>query len=325
MVVNDIESEIQFGSVGAYMNRLAGIITAVAGFIFALLGILKLLPGWTGTGIVGLLVGVLVIGLSFINKPDTEGVERMPTGSTLLNIFISPTEVFRNLRFHPRWLVAMLVISILSGVYVQVFTTIVTPERIIGFTTEKTLEIGFIDESAKSQIRQAEKDQVEEAKKPVVRAGQFVTGIASGVLWPTFFALVYFLFVLVMGGRINWWQSFATAVYAAFPVTVIQNVLNLIIVHLKSPDEIHPIIGQRTLVQDNLGFLVTAAEHPVIYTLLSTIGILGFYWIWLTATGLKNAGERVSSGTAWTASIGTYAILVIFSLIMAALFPSFIS
>ena len=93
------------------MNRLAGIIFAAIGLIVAVLSILKVVPGLTPTGVVMIVVGGIIIGLSFINKPEDNGTERMSTPSTLINIFFSPSEVFRNLRRHPRWLVAVIIMN----------------------------------------------------------------------------------------------------------------------------------------------------------------------------------------------------------------------
>ena len=78
------------------MNRLAGIIVAVVGLLIAVFEHLKVYPAMTQPGVVMILFGGLIIGLSFIDKPDTEEYRKMSTGATLLNIFVSPTEVFQN-------------------------------------------------------------------------------------------------------------------------------------------------------------------------------------------------------------------------------------
>ena len=130
---------------------------------------------------------------------------------------------------------------------------------------------------------------------------------------------------MAMGGKINFWQAFSTAVYASFPVSVLRFILNTTILFIKDPTDIHPILGQQSLIQDNLNFLVLASEHPVIFTLLGSISLLGFYWLWMTATGLKNAGERVTGTIAWSATIGIFLLLIMLGVAMAALFPSFIS
>lgn len=309
------------------MNRLAGIIVAAAGLIIAVLGIAKILPGMTSTGVALILFGGLVIGLSFVDKVTDESVERMSTGSTLGNIFFSPSEVFRNLRSHPRWLVALLVMSVLGAVYTNLFINRLTPERVANFTVDKTLEMSMIadNEEARKQVEAGRAEAIQDLKSPLRRAGQAVSGFVGATFGYAFLAVIFFLIALAMGGKLGWWQAFSATIYAAFPVSVLKFVLNTVLLFVKEPDDIHPVLGQNTLIQDNLNFLVLAKEHPVIFTLLGSFSLLGFYWLWLNATGLKNAGERVTGATGWTASIVVYLLIVLLGVTMAALFPGFIS
>ena len=61
------------------MNRIAGIVVAAIGLVVAILSITQVVPGLTQPGIVLILFGGLIIGLSFIDKPLTDGAERMST------------------------------------------------------------------------------------------------------------------------------------------------------------------------------------------------------------------------------------------------------
>jgi hypothetical protein len=307
------------------MDRIAGVIVAAIGLIVAILSITGVMPGLTQPGIMFILLGGLIIGLSFIDKPERDGAERMSTPATLGNMFVSPTEVFRNLRRHPRWLVAVLIMSALSATYTTLFVERLGAERVANYTIDKTLEMPIMNDQAKQQVEATRASTIADAKNPVIRAGQAASGFAMSVFGFTFLALVFMLFAMAMGGSLYFWQAFSAAVYAYFPYSVIRFVLNTLVLHLKDPAEIHPIIGQQTLIQDNLNFLVLPADNPILYTLLGAFSILGFYWLWLNSTGLKNAGERVSGSTAWTASIGIYLLLVILGVIAAAIFPSFIS
>jgi hypothetical protein len=108
-------------------------------------------------------------------------------------------------------------------------------------------------------------------------------------------------------------------------VVAVQKLLGLVLLYVKSPEDIHPILGQETLVQDNLGVLVSPANHPVIFVLASSIGVLSFYGLWLKATGLKNAGTKVSKGTAWGVALMMWVLAVLLIAGFTALFPNFIS
>jgi hypothetical protein len=98
-------------------------------------------------------------------------------------------------------------------------------------------------------------------------------------------------------------------------------VLGLIILYLKSPDDLHPVLNRDTTLQDNLGILVTPAEHPVLFVLLSVIGITSFYALWLRAKGLHLGATRASSGVGWGVSISLLLIGLFLGLTFAVLMP----
>ncbi|MGH9948706.1 MAG: YIP1 family protein [Pyrinomonadaceae bacterium] len=307
------------------MNRLVGIVVAAIGLLVAVLSILKIVPGLTAPGVMMIVLGGIIIGLSFINAPETDAAERMSTPNTLINSFFSPTELFQNLRRHPRWLVAALIMAVLSATYSNLFMYRLTPERVANYAIDKTLEMSFLNDDARKQIESSRAATIEESKNPVARAGQAVSSFGWQVIGYSILAGIFLLFGLAMGGNINFWQAFSVAVYALFPVAVIRFILNTVVLFIKDPIDIHPITGQSSLIQDNLNFLVTPADNPVIYVFLGSLSILWFYWVWLNATGLKNAGERISGSTAWTASLVIYGALVLLGAVSAFLFPSFIS
>lgn len=307
------------------MNRLAGIVCAAIGLVIAILGAAKIVPGLTWPGVSLILLGGLVIGLSFISKPETDGAERMSTPETLLNIFISPSEVFQNLRRHPRWLVAVLLATLLSAVFSNLFIHRLTAERIVNYSVDKTLEMPMVANNADAvkSVNESRAQTIADTKNPVLKIAQLGSSFTGIVFLTAFLALVYFLFTLAMGGKIHYFQAFSVAAYAAFPIAVIKNVLGTVVLFLKDPSEIHPILGQNTMVQDNLGFLINPADSPALYILIASFSLLGFYWIFLNSTGLKNAGERVTSTTAWSASLMIYVVGVCLGLGMAIAFPTF--
>jgi hypothetical protein len=93
---------------------------------------------------------------------------------------------------------------------------------------------------------------------------------------------------------------------------------------LKSPDDIHPLIGQESLVYDNLGYLIAAKDHPILFVIATSIGVLAFYRLWLSAVGLREGGYKVSSSQAWGVTITLFAIFLLFGMAIAAIFPGFL-
>lgn len=305
------------------MLRYSSIVVFLIGVVFIILGATKIVPGITGTGVSLLLLGALLFGLSFVPKP--EGELAMSPIERLTKIFYAPTEVFQNLRLNPRWFIAILLMTIVSTLYYNAFLYRMTPERVVNYAVDKMMEMPMLNDEARAEIEKNRAKSIAETKDPVTIAGNTVGTFTGQVFMYAFLGVVLFLFALVMGGKMNYWQAFAASVYASFPVVIVTKLLSLVILFIKDPIDIHPIIGQGSLIQDSLNFLITPAQNPVLYVLLGFFSLLNFYWVWMLATGMKNTGERVSSTAAWTAAIVIWAVWLLFSLILTLLFPSFIS
>jgi hypothetical protein len=293
------------------------------GILLVVAAVLKVPVGY-GPGLMLCLLGLLLFGLSFIPRteraPDADAP--MSFFDRLMNIFFAPSSVFRDLRAHPSWLVPLIICSLLSFAYSTAFTQRLTPERIISFTTDKVIERFNIPAEQGEKMKE---QQIADAKSPAKVAGNAVTTFVGLFILSAVFAGLYMLLVMLFGGRLGFWQGLSLAVWAAVPPVIIGRILSLVLLYIKDPDDIHPVLGQGGLVTDNLGALVKPGEHPVIFAVLSAFGVLAFYHLWLTATGLRNTGERVSSGSAWTIALIFWGIGLLFAVASSALFGSFIS
>jgi hypothetical protein len=299
----------------------AGLI--VIGIIIVVLGIpgLALITGGIGTGASVCCLGILFIGFSFMRLPAVKDPPpKMSAAATLTGIFFEPTNVFRNLRAHPQWLGAILLVGIVNGAYSVAFNHRLTPERIINFTMDK-LEDSPIKPPPEAMAK-ARTDGVEQAKSLTYQAGDFVKKVVGAFFAVAFIAALCLLGVLAFGGRMHYWQTYAAIAFVTFPTTLIQKGISFLILYLKSPDDIHPILGQESLVYDNLGLLVAAKDHPVIFVIATSIGVLSFYRLWLTGTGLREAGYKVSSSAAWGVTITIFLLFLLLGMAAAMLFGS---
>jgi hypothetical protein len=302
---------------------------AIAIFVIGILalvgGLAKLLPGGVLTGAIFCFWGILMFALSFIRYPERVPDPEPPMSpvSKILGVFFEPTRVFRNLRVHPYWLAPFLVIALCNVVYIAAFVQRLTPERIVNYTMDKLAESPI--KPPPEQMEKARENALQQAKQPIQRAQSAAKSFAGIFILGCIVSALYLLAIMVFGGRANFWQIFAVYFYASLPVVVIQKVVSLIILFIKSPDDIHPIMGQETLVQDNLGILFTPADHPVLFVAASVIGVLSFYGLWLRARGLQSGGTKVSSTAAWGATLSVFLLWVIFAVSITAIFPSFIS
>ena len=298
---------------------------AVIGLLVLVCGIAKILPGGFFTGLAFLFWGLLLFGLSFIRLPEPSVSEEPPLSPVqkILGVFYEPTRVFRNLRSHPHWLAAFLVIVFAQAIYTAAFVQRVTPERIVNYTMDKLAESPI--KPPPDRMEKAKDDAMQQAKQPVQRVQTALKTFVGVFLLGAIVAGLYLVCIMIFGGRINFWQALAVYFYASLPVVLISKLLSLVILFIKSPDDIHPILNQETLVQDNLGVLFNPAEHPVLFVAASVIGVLSFYGLWLRAKGLKNGGTKVNGTAAWGATLIVFGVWFLFVLAITSIFPSFIS
>jgi len=217
---------------------------------------------------------------------------------------------------------AVILVGLLNGLYVVAFVHRVTPEKIINFTVEK-LEDSPIKPPPEA-LAKMKTDGVEQQKSVVTQIVNVVKAVTGHFFGVAFLAAVFLVAVLAFGGRMHFWQTYAAVAYMAVPFTIIQKGISFIILYLKSPDDVHPLLGQETLVYDNLGLLVSGKDHPVLFVIATAIGVLSFYRLWLSATGLRESGYKVSSSAAWGAAITLFVIFLLFGMGIAAIFPSFL-
>ena len=233
--------------------------------------------------------------------------------------------MFRNLREHPHWVGAYLIICVLTAVYSFAFIQRITPERIVDHTIQKMSEMGPPFAPPPEALENIKNQQLQALKNPVQRAAGVLSSFAGLFLLSAFISALSMLGILIFGGRINFWQALAVSLYAALPVVIIQKVLGLVILYLKSPDDLHPILNQETTLQDNLGILFRPAEHPVLFVVASLFGLTSFYLVWLRAKGLHLGATRASSSAGWGVSILIFVLTLILVTIFTSLFSGFIS
>ena len=307
-----------------------GIGLFVIGLIICVLGIVKVVPSGIGTGLAFAFWGILLAAFSFTPLPQTKGDEEpaMSGLQKVMGIFYEPTRVFRNLRAHPRWLAAFLVIAIVNAIYAAAFVQRLTPERIVDYTMEK-METSPIKPPPEAMGKMRE-DTLQAAKQPIQRVQTAAKSFVGIFVFICLVASLCLVGVLAFGGRMNFWQAFSAVAYAYMPVAVISKLISTVILFVKAPEDIHPILGQETLLTDNLGALfkyfdIKPADHPALFVLGTAIGVLSFYGLWLKAKGLSNAGYKVSSGAGWGVAITLWTLGLIIGMIFATLFSGFMS
>jgi len=299
---------------------------AVLGAIIIVGGVAKFIPGGITTGGAVCFLGILILALSFIPLPAIpESEAPLSFFEKLAGIFFEPSRVFRNLRAHPHWIGAFAVICVLTAIYSFAFVQRITPERIVDHTTQKLAEMGPPFAPPPERLEAMRTQQLESLKNPTERIGGVVKQFVGVFVAMTVVAALSLLGILAFGGRMNFWQALAVTFYASLPIVAIQKLLGLVILYLKAPEDLHPILNQETTLQDNLGILIAPANHPILFVMASFIGITSFYGLWLRAKGLHQGSTRASSGQGWGVAITLWVLILLLAIVFTALFPGFIS
>ena len=141
-------------------------------------GIAKLIPGGVSTGAAVGFFGILMVVFSFIRLPYIPETERaLSLLEKATGVFYEPSRVFRNLRDHPHWVGAFVIIAVLTAIYSFAFIQRITPERIVDHTTAKLAEMGPPFAPPPEQIERIKTDQLQSLKSPVERVGSVLKSL----------------------------------------------------------------------------------------------------------------------------------------------------
>lgn len=319
------------------MRRMVGVVIFIVGLLVLLSNLLLKVQGVKGLGILGMFIGAAVFGLSFIPRPQPTADAPAPLSPAdkITRVFYEPEPVFKNLRYHPRWLAGFLVLVFFGMIYQVALTQRLGVERFAEDQATREIEGGFVP------LDKISADDYKQAKIRAALATATVTKITAP-FWIAGFVFigmlvltgVFLLCVMAFGGRMNFWQALSVAVYGSLPAAVISAVLSLILLYIQSPTDMIPLeVQQRGLARADLGLLfretnpmVNTLVRPVVYTMASAIGLFSLYGWWVTVSGLKNTGEKnISGGSAWAIAFILWLLGMLLTTLLAVLAPTFVA
>lgn len=235
---------------------------------------------------------------------------RMSEAATLGNIFFSPGETFDDLRRKPRFLLATLIMIILSTAFTFLFINKVGDEEIRRFAEQQIAKSPQADSMSAEQKKTAVGFNVTIFKAvPYLIPVFLIIGLAIG-------SLVYWLATKAMGGTAGFMQTVAVWVYSSFPPTVVSMLANTLVLFLKSTDELDIAASQTGLIRASPAFFFEPKTAPVLSALVGSLDLF-LIWGWiLAAIGLRIVG-KISSGAAWAIVLIVALIHVAFRVIQA--------
>ncbi len=227
----------------------------------------------------------------------------MSTAETLSGVFFEPSRTFEALRSRPRFLVAALIILIMTCLVTAVMYMRVDMGQFIRDRIEKSPNAAQISE---------------QQKETQVRVGKMIGMVLIPLSVPIAIAVgsaLYMLLVMAFGGSITYKKSVAVWTYSWLPPAVFGTLIALLVLFLKSPDSIVP----ENLVATNPGALLGEESSKVLVAFLRQLDILRFYGLFLAALGLRKVA-KISSGAAWGVVLTLWILGLLFAVGSAALF-----
>lgn len=239
-------------------------------------------------------------------KAEKKEPAQMSEVSTLANIFFEPGKTFDDLRRKPRFIMALI-----STAYVVSFNYKIGQDRIRRFSTEQA--------EKNSQFQALSPEQ----KKQNIDLSMTIQKVISYAL-PVFLligvligSLVYWLGGKAMGSRFGFLQAVSVWIYSSLPPTLIGMAANLLVLGLKSADDIDIATSTRGLIKANPTLFFGGKDMPVLTTLVSSIDLFAIWGLVLAAIGL-NKVAKLSKGSAW----GVVLILALVGITLRVLFSS---
>lgn len=236
---------------------------------------------------------------------------KMSEAATLSNIFFSPGETFEDLRRKPRFLLASLILILVTSIFLIAFFEKIGIERM---TRER------IESSAMSQqMPAADREKaIQMQSQPFVKYLTYGSVVLASLISILIGGLIYWLGASAMGGTMTFLRGVSVWVYASLPPTLVHMLANTLVLFLKFADDIDIKASQSGLVHANPSFLIDTKAMPVLGAILGTFDLF-FIWGWiLAAIGLRIVG-KISSGAAW-AIVLLVALLNVAYRVIGALF-----
>ena len=218
---------------------------------------------------------------------------QMSEAATLGSIFFEPGKTFEDLRRKPRFIFALLIMIVVITTFTFLFFNKLGEERMRRSVIEQ-LE----NNPQAASLSPEQKQQQIEISVTIMKYVRYALPLFI-IIGFTVGGLLYWIGGKVMGSSGSFLHGLSTWVYSSFPPTLIFMVANIVVLMLKSADDIDIAASQRGLLQANPSMLVNGKEMPVLATILGTFDVFQI-WGWvLAAIGLHKV-MKVSKGSAWS-------------------------
>jgi Yip1-like protein len=238
--------------------------------------------------------------------PGDSTPPRLGEFSRIAGVFFEPAKAFEDIAARPRFVVPLVLVTLMTFGYMLAFSQRVGWERMIRQRIEQSPRAAQLSEEQKEQ--------------QIAMSARFVSigGYVGALVVPSTFllesAILLGIVAGILGAPVKFRQVFAVICYSAL-VALISLPLSIAVMFLKDPDDFNM---QNPLLFNPGAFMDPLSSSRFLYSLASSIDLFSFWTIFLIATGLKAAGgKKLSFASALTAVIVPWGIYVLGKSVLA--------
>jgi hypothetical protein len=225
----------------------------------------------------------------------------------LINVLIEPRRAFQDLVERPRWIVPVVLMTVLALAFTIAMASHVGWETIVRHGME-----------ASERTQNMTPEQREQALAIGVKVASIIGYGAAVLAVPAILLISAGVLLLVFKGlfsaKLQFKQVFAICAYASLP-GLINSLASLVVMLLKAPDDFDP---QRAAIF-NIGYYLDPSTAKWLMALASSIDIFTIWVILLMATGLRVASRKLSWAQAVAGVALPWVLVVIIKVGWAAL------
>jgi hypothetical protein len=222
--------------------------------------------------------------------------ENMSEIGRLAGVFFSPMAAFADIARRPRWWIPMILIGILGGAAVAVFSQ----------------HIGW-DEIVRKSIDQNSQNMTPAQRQQAIAVGSriapifgYVAPISAAIAIVVISGILLLMTNVIMGADISFTSMMGVVGYGGIPPTLVITALTILVMFLKNPDD----FDLTNPLAFNVGAFLPDGTAKWLVALGRSMDLFTFWRIGLLAAGITAAAPKIKFGKALVAVVIPWLVLV---------------
>lgn len=234
--------------------------------------------------------------------PSPETAVGLSQVSRITNVFFAPSATFNDIKRNASWWAAWLLISVFSMIFVFAM------QQKVGFVQMMQNEINASPKAAErmEKLSPEQRAQQMDMGASFTKYISYATPLIILVVAVVVAAVLMGSFNFGTGAEIKFSTALAVVMYSYVP-GILKGVLGAIALYAGAdPESFNP----RNPIATNLGFVLSRADHPVLYSLASSVDLFAIWAIILMGIGFSCV-SKVKRSTATSIVAGWYVVIIL--------------